>query len=406
VKKIILNLLAWLARGIAAKYRVKIVAVTGSVGKTTAKEAIFSVLQASFNAARSLRDANTAWGAVATIIDQSFYPKGRDSLGRAKLSIGELVYLAWCGLKKLTVQTKYPEVIVLELAADRPGDIRWFNRWFKYDVAVVTLIGSTHLDYYHDQAELTAEKLSIAAGLKAGGLVVINGECNYCQDFIDKSLQRKVTFGLSDRYDYWAKVDSQSVVLHHGEQSLPVRLVVGRQLVPAALMAMAVAQEFGLTDEQIRSGLEGIKALSGRFEIHQLARWVIIDDTHNAAPESMQVALTSLNDVARRRRVAILGEMRELGPEKEAQHHRLGEIAAKLTDLLIVMGEAGELIARGAQDAGMSTENIVKLSWDLEHPKVDATISQLLPILQDGDTVLVKASRALKLDRLVEKLLA
>ena len=134
--------------------------------------------------------------------------------------------------------------------------------------------------------------------------------------------------------------------------------------------------------------------------------WMIIDDTYNASPESMRLALTSLKDVARGRKVAILGGMRELGSATEAGHRQTGQWAAKQTDLLIVVGKEGELIAEGALLSGMLRENVVRIPWDENNPSVDSAISQILPILEEGDTVLVKASRALHLDRLVSRLVA
>jgi len=405
MKKLALNLLAWLAKLVAEKYRVKIVAVTGSVGKTTAKEAIYTVLSQTYDVGRSLYNANTEWGIVASVIQPGFEPTFTAE-GKAKVTLGQLFGLVWQAKLKLLFKQPYPTILVLELAADRPGDIQWFNRWFRYDVVVVTVIGSTHVDYFKDQAELTAEKLALIEGVKPSGLVVLNGECERCRGVELSGARRKLVFGWANGNDYWAELVSENQYrLHHGVTAIEVKLPVGRQFGPAALIAMAVGEEFGMTPELIQVGLEKMQPVAGRFQILKGQRWTVIDDTYNAAPESMAVALTSLNDVARGRRVAILGEMRELGSEKEAKHHQLGQRAAELTDVLVAMGEAGEMIAKGAREAGMLSQNIVKLRWDPHHPKVDETISQLLPILQDGDTVLVKASRTIYLDRLASKLL-
>ncbi|MFA5009889.1 MAG: UDP-N-acetylmuramoyl-tripeptide--D-alanyl-D-alanine ligase [Patescibacteria group bacterium] len=414
MKRLALNLLAWLAKLVAEKYQVKIVAITGSVGKTTVKEAIFAVLKQAYDVQRSLYNANTEWGIAASVIAPGFEPVFTAD-GKAKIGLGQYCQLVWQAKMKLLFRQKYPQVLVLELAADRPNDIRWFNKWFKYDIAVITLIGSTHLEFYKDQAELTAEKLALADAVKQQGLVVINGECDQCQTFVAKPNQRRTTFGWNEHNDYWAELVSENRYrLHHHEQVMEVGLPVGRQFVPAALMAWAVGQEFALNSEQIQSGLSQLQPVAGRFQIEKTDQWTIIDDTYNAAPESTQMALMSLQDIAatdgqssaepRRRRVAILGEMRELGDKKISQHHQIGELVATKVDLLIAMGEGGALIADGAGAAGMDANKILKINWRGGPEEVEPAIRQILPILLDGDTVLVKASRTIYLDRLVREL--
>lgn len=405
MKKLILNLFGWLAGQVARKYQVKIVAITGSVGKTTTKEAVFAVLKQGYFAQRSLYNANTEWGIAASVIDPGFEPAFTES-GKARITLAQLITLKLKGLWKLITKQKYPAVLVLEMAADRPGDIHWFNRWFDYDVAVITTIGDSHLEFYKSQEQLTAEKLSLTKKLKPQGLAVINGACEKCQKLILVGSQRKVTFGW-DEQNYSAKTAGENnYVLHGPEEKIEVKLPIGRQFVPAALIAFAVGEEFGLTSEQIKKGLEEFQPASGRFQIQHTPLWTIIDDTYNASPESMRLAMLSLGDVARGRKVAILGGMRELGSATESGHRRVGEWAAKQTDLLIAIGKEGELIAEGAISAGMLRNNVVNILWDETSPNVDSAISQILPILEEGDTVLVKASRALRLDRLVSRLVA
>lgn len=406
MKKLILNLFGWLAGQIARKYRVKIVAITGSVGKTTAKEAVFAVLKQAYPSQRSLHNANTEWGITASVIDPGFEPVFTES-GKARITLVQFIALKFKGLWKLIMKQNYPTVLVLEMAADRPGDIRWFNRWFNYDVAVITMVGDSHLEFYKNQEELTAEKLSLAKKLKPQGLAVINGECERCRELTLCDSQGKVTFGWNEQSDYWAEtVGEDNYVLHSLEEKIEVKLPIGRQFAPAALIAFAVGDEFGLTTEQIKQGLEEFQPISGRFQIHHMPQWTIIDDTYNASPESMRLAMVSLGDIARGRRVAILGGMRELGSATESGHRRVGEWAAKQVGLLIVVGKEGEMIAEGAISAGMLQKNVVKIPWDETSPSVDSAISQILPILEEGDTVLVKASRALHLDRLVGRLSA
>ncbi len=404
MKKLILNLFGWLAGQVAGRYQVKIVAITGSVGKTTTKEAIWLVLKQAHSAQRSMYNTNTGWGVAASVISPGFEPIFTSS-GKARITLWQMVLLKLKGLWRLVYKQKYPDVLVLEMAADGPGDIGWFNKWFDYDVAVVTTIGDAHLEFYKDRGELVKEKLSIIHKLKSNGLAILNGECEDCKEAQISNTQRKYSFGLGSSNDYWAEKSGDDFVLHGLNSELQVKLPEGRQFIPAALVAFAVGEEFGLTKEQITLGLAELQPIVGRFQITRGQKWTVIDDSYNANTESMKIALLSLRDIAQGRKVAILGGMREMGSVTESGHEQVGQWAARQVDLLIGMGKEGEMIAQSALVAGMKQENVVKILWDENNPNVDSAISQILPILEEGDTVLVKASRALHLDKLVARLM-
>ncbi len=406
MKRLILNLFGWLAGQVAKRYQVKIVAITGSVGKTTTKEAIWLVLKQAYKAQRSMYNANTEWGIVASVISPGFEPAFTSS-GKAKVTLVQMIRLKWKGIIELIVKQRYPDILVLEMAADRPGDIGWFNKWFDYDVAVVTTIGDAHLEFYKDRGGLVKEKLSLTRKLKPNGLAILNGECEECMQRELAGAQRKYSFGFANSNDYWAeRQEGNKFVLHGLSGELRVNLPEGRQFVPAALVAFAVGEEFGLTREQIALGLAELQPITGRFQVVRGQKWTIIDDSYNANTESMKMALFSLGDIAQGRRVAILGGMREIGSATQTGYEQVGQWVAKQVDLLIGLGEEGGLIARSALNAGMKQENVVKIPWDEKNPNVDSAISQILPILEEGDTVLVKASRALYLDKLVARLVA
>ncbi|AKM84611.1 MAG: UDP-N-acetylmuramoylalanyl-D-glutamyl-2,6-diaminopimelate--D-alanyl-D-alanyl ligase, UDP-N-acetylmuramoyl-tripeptide--D-alanyl-D-alanine ligase [candidate division Kazan bacterium GW2011_GWA1_50_15] len=400
VKKIALNLLVSLSRRILAKYQPRIIGVTGSVGKTTTKEAIYTALRGSFRVARSLKDANTEWGVTATIIDQEFYPVGRDSIGRAKLSVGELIGLLYRGCKRLLVKGDYPEILILELAAEQAGDIKFFNQFLQYDIAVITNIGQVHLEFYRDQTELTAEKLSIADGLKPSGLMVLNGDNELLTEFITTTRLRRTTFGWDEANQYNIHlrdigVDGLRYEVNTPDGGVEVVLGFGRQLVDAAAVAVAVGRELGIPLAQLGQRLTGLASPAGRFEMWQLRRGItLVNDAYNANPDSMKSALTSLQDIASvsppgatRRRVAILGGMRELGLAHETAHLDVGRFLRDKVDLLVAVGADGGLMADAA---GLSADQVVQVD--------DPSQVDFSKFLQDNDAVLVKASRSFGLD--------
>jgi len=387
-----------------AKYQPRIIGVTGSVGKTTTKEAIYTALRGSFRVARSLKDANTEWGVTATIIDQEFYPVGRDSIGRAKLSVGELIGLLYRGCKRLLVKGDYPEILILELAAEQAGDIKFFNQFLQYDIAVITNIGQVHLEFYKDQAELTAEKLSIAGGLKAGGLLVLNGDNELMDEFIHTTALRRVTFGWDETNQCSIHLrdvgtDGLRYEINTPRESVDLMLGFGRQLAAAAATAIAVGQELGVSATQLSQRLTGFTSPAGRFEIWQLRRGItLVDDAYNANPDSMQSAITSLQDIAsvggsQRRRVAVLGGMRELGAAQASAHREVGQFLRDKVDLLVAIGPDGKLMADAS---GLPDAQVVRA----EGPEA----MDFSTLLRDNDAVLVKASRYFMLDKVAEKI--
>ncbi len=400
MKTLALNLLVGLARRVLAKYQPKIIGITGSVGKTTTKEAIYTALRGSFRVARSLKNANTEWGIAATVIHPDF-ELSQTPDGKAHITPGQLLQLIWYGL---IGQVNYPEVLVLELAADRPGDVRFFNTFLQYDIAVITNIGQVHLEFYKDQAELTAEKLSIAGGLKAGGLLVLNGDNELMDEFIHTTALRRVTFGWDETNQCSIHLrdvgtDGLRYEINTPRESVDLMLGFGRQLAAAAATAIAVGQELGVSATQLSQRLTGFTSPAGRFEIWQLRRGItLVDDAYNANPDSMQSAITSLQDIAsvggsQRRRVAVLGGMRELGAAQASAHREVGQFLRDKVDLLVAIGPDGKLMADAS---GLPDAQVVRA----EGPEA----MDFSTLLRDNDAVLVKASRYFMLDKVAEKI--
>ncbi len=390
----LLGILARMARGIVNKYSPKIVAVTGTVGKTTTKEAIYTVLAPYFDTAKSNQNANSEWGVVVSVVDPGFDSFTYTNSGKAKLGLGQMLRLVVLGMFKNLFTVKYPRVLVLELGIDKAGDMEWFNRWFKYDVAVVTNIGHTHQEFFNSFEDLIAEKLTIFKGLKDYGLAIVNDENS-------KRLgdsYRKVVFG--DNGEIKGTSIGDLAKINFDSEGFEVTLPGGRQFLPAMLIATAVAREFALTGEQIKSALFNLKTIEGRFTLHRLGGITLIDDAYNASPDSMRIAIDSLEDIPGRK-VVVLGEMKELGSFDAQGHQEIGEYVANKVDRLFAADRGGRLIGEAALAKGMSKDKVTIFD-DMDIEKMGAGI---LNELRDNDVILIKASRSVGLDRLVKYLL-
>lgn len=409
MKKIATRALLWilslLARITLERYHPRIIAITGSVGKTTVKEMTAHLLGDKFRVGKNLNNINTEWGITATIIDPDFVPL-MTSDGWAKITLSASFKLIGIGVKHIFSQShKYPDVLVLELAVEKPGDMIWFNRWLKYDVAIIISIGHVHQEFFTSHKHLQQEKLALINGLKHKGLLIINE--NLKDDVEDRRPSRTLFFA-KPKYQY-----SDGKAIYSFETQAGEINIVSNQTRPIALsapVAAMVAIEFGLNNSEIKDKTVSFKPLKKRFDIHSCNRGItLIDDAYNANPDSMKVAILGLGDVAgSKRKVAILGEMRELGDFSRDAHLELGGWLADKIDLLIVVGDRGELIARGAKNHGLDEAKIKILSWPSEGEIANGVIGEIgdfYSLLIDNDVVLVKSSKTIGLSKLAESLL-
>ncbi|OGB74117.1 hypothetical protein A2V68_02165 [candidate division Kazan bacterium RBG_13_50_9] len=396
--------LAYFAAAILRKYRPRIVAITGSTGKTTAKDAVFAVLSDPEHpgaVGRTQGNLNTEFGVTANIIDPNFL--GSKDEDKARLSLKDIVYLKWHAFKLLLTRGMYPKILVLELAADRPGDIAYFMRFITPEVGVLTNIGDVHLEFFRDKASLIEEKGKLIAAVHPAGLAILNRDDELANLVAQRTVAEKAFVGLADGADWQARgLGISASGLHfsavHGSDSWPIEMpAFGQQFAYSALIALAVADYFRLPLAIAAERLKNFRPPAGRFERIELKNLTLIDDTYNANPTSTLAALSSFSRLAGgRRRVAILGDMRELGSAYEKGHREVGEAAAKLTDLLLTVGEGGELIGEAAVGAGLPPG----LAIQLPEGGGDA----VLGYLRDNDVVLVKGSRAVHMDKIVDLL--
>jgi len=335
VLRILEKLLAKLAKAIINKYQPKIVGITGSMGKTSAKEAVYAVLNGKFNVRKNIKNYNNEIGVPLTII-------GVETGGRSPIKWG-LVFLRAVKLI-FTRQKDYPEVLVLEMGADKPGDIGYLVNLFPCDIGVVTKIGPAHMEAFKTVEKITREKQKMVTHLDKDKIAVLN-----CDDELVRAMHKKVKAKVIF-FGYSEEANIRSVDLHnqgdgmdltgikfkiaYGGSTVPVALpgVVGAHQINSALSAAAVGIALGMNLIEVSEGLKNYKAPKGRMSLVQGKQTLIIDDTYNSSPRAASAALDALQKLQIEqveRKIAVLGDMLELGDFSEQAHLELGQKAAK-----------------------------------------------------------------------------
>lgn len=406
-KKIVLlkSVLRVMSFLVLKKYNPKIVSITGSVGKTSTKEAVFAVLASRFRVRSSEKNYNNEIGLPLTIIGSE---SGKDSI------LGWLsVFLKW--LVVIVLPIEYPEILVLEMGADRPGDIRYLTGFVKPNVAIVTDVSLTHIEFFKSLEGVAKEKMSLIASLEEKSLAIINADNEHIKKLKDQAKCRLVTFGFSDGSDLQAsdilfnysagqEIKGLSFKLNYKGVNLPVRLsnVLARHQVYPALVAVAVGVEFGMNLVESTALLANFSVPHSRLNlIPGIKNTQIIDDTYNASPASVEAALEVLGEIRAARKIAALGDMLELGEETEKSHKGVGKKFLEIKgDIFFAVGPRMKFAVSELEKSGFKKENI----FSFDNP-VDAG-KKIQEIMREGDLVLVKGSQGIRMEKVVEEIMA
>lgn len=401
-------LLKYLSRAIIKKYRPFVVGVTGSVGKTSAKLAISGVLQLKFKVRTPGGNLNNELGLPLAVI------------GDYKAAGGWFFWIMVISkaLLWLVVRLPYPEALVLEYGADRPGDIGYLLGIVKPDIAVVTAVGSipVHIEFYDNVEDVVAEKSRLIRSLGVSGIAVLNFDDPKVAEMREKTKGKVVTFGFNEGASvriigFENKTENGVPVgivfkLEQGGGFVPVRIdgVLGRSHAYAASAAAAVGLAKGINLARISEELASYSGERGRSRILPgIKNSFIIDDTYNASPSSTKTALNIMKEIPAvngRRKIAVLGDMAELGKYTIEAHDAVGGAVSEVADILITVGEKAKFIAEGAEGRGMAKENIFSCYDSEEAGK------KTQEILREGDLVLVKGSQSVRMEKAVLEIMA
>lgn len=400
---------------ILEKYHPEVIGITGSVGKSSTREAVYAVLSPHWRVRQSVGNFNTEIGVPLTII-------GSASGDKSVLGWLKVFYYA---LRLILFQDKnYPEILILEMAADRPGDIEYLAELTKPKIGIVTTVGISHLEYFNTIERIAIEKSKLARALRADGFAVLNFDDTKVRDMRSRTKAKVITYGFDEAADVRALEVSLESKLEEWKDGvadfggtltkvkyqgnvLPLYLpnVLGKTHVYAALAATAIGLIKGLNLIEIVEALKNYSPPPGRLKILSgVKKTYLIDDTYNSAPTSLEAALellASLKISENAKRFAVLGDMLELGNESEAEHYRLGKIIAKKgIDALIAVGSRAKDFGRGAKDGGMKEEAIFNFGNNREVGIFTQTR------IKPGDLILIKASRGRHFEEITRELIA
>ena len=361
------------AKAYKAKFPIPVIGITGSVGKTTTKDMIAAVLSTRYRVLKTEGNYNNNIGLPLTLL----------RLDRS------------C------------EICVLEMGMDRPGEIDYLGEIVQPDVGVITNIGDAHIERLGSRENIFRAKCELLPHIRPGGLVVLNGDDPMLASLRGRTPVPAVFCGREEGLEYRARRlegDGDSRILCQMTTPRMDRQVeipaLGEHMIYPALIAAAIGERFGLTQDQIVEGI--LRFVPTRMRMNILYRGdgiVILDDTYNANPQSMRAAISVLSDRRSQWSIAVLGDMFELGPFAPALHTGVGECLGKARiDCLVAVGELAEHIAQGARNSGVPL---------VYHCKDKAEAKPVLDqLVRPGSTILVKASRGMELEELTAYLLS
>lgn len=356
---------------IAAGYRkaadLRVVGVTGSVGKTTTKEMLACILSKAYRTAKSEANHNNNLGLPMTILDMP----------------------------------EDTQTAVLEMGMNHFGEMAYLTGIARPDVAVITNIGTMHIEHLGTREGILQAKLEILRGLPENGIGVFNGDEPLLWNVRNDGGHKKYYFGIENKLA--DVVASEIVELEDGMRFQVAGLghrfelfvpVVGRHSVYNALCATAAALLMGVSPEKIQTAMSGFRNTGMRQRIYARNGVTIIEDCYNAGPESTEAALNVLESYKTGgRRIAVLGDMLELGNRSSAEHYRIGRLVAQKADMLLTYGNNSVRMVTGAITGGMSAKNA-------EHFDTHRDLAHVLKTrVSEGDVLLFKGSRGMQMER-------
>ncbi|MBP3926770.1 MAG: UDP-N-acetylmuramoyl-tripeptide--D-alanyl-D-alanine ligase [Clostridium sp.] len=351
-----------------------LIGITGSVGKTTTREMIAEALSAGYQVYKTPGNSNSQVGVPIT----------------------------------LSQITEKDEIGVLELGMSMPGELTVIAKIARVDMAVITNVGITHIEQLGSQENIYREKMTIQDGLKNGGILFLNGDDPMLKATVAKAGCSTVYYGTGDNCEYRA----EDIQLENGfpvftanckGQKIPVRLsVMGRHNVLNAMVALAVADANHVPLEAAAACVGRFDGFQNRQQVYDCDGVTVMDDTYNASPVSMIAGLEVLHSMKNSgRKIAVLADMKELGPESPRYHKEIGQwLKDHPVDVLYTLGELALEIETGAMEDGGSCQ-----CFHFESEDRQGLYESLKNMLQPGDAVLLKGSNSMKLSEVSRKLI-
>lgn len=404
-KTIVVSILTAEAAFLIRRKKPTIIAITGSVGKTSTKDAIYAAVRGSVKARQSQKSFNSDIGVPLTVLG---LPNGWSNpfLWLKNIFDGGLTAL---------FSSEYPDVLILEAGIDQPGDMDRLTKWMKPHFVVLTRLPDipVHVEAFRSPEAVVEEKMKLVTALQASGKLIFNNDDPIIQAQLPSVLQEQVSFSRYLPADFQASADKivyaddkpigVGFTLTHQGEAHQVQLLgtVGTQHMYAVCAAIAVASELGIDTKTAIANVQSLQTPNGRMRlISGLKSSLLIDDTYNSSPIATESALQALQEIKyANRKIAVLGDMLELGQYSAEQHRQIGERVAATAHVLFTVGVRARGIAEGALAAGMSEAHI------FQYDDVQRAGQELQTFLKSGDVVLIKASQGIRAERIVEEVM-
>ncbi len=353
------------------RYKIPYIAVTGSSGKTTTKDMIYYAVNKSKKTLRNLGNLNSEIGLPLTV---------------------------------LNLDSTY-ECAILEMGMYNLGEIAYLAEIVKPNIGVITNVGIAHLMNLKTRENILKAKLEIASYMTEKDFLLINGDNDMLQKITKDSMRPKVyTFGMDKKNDIFAinyKIDNNKTFVSASVLGQKIEFVIptiGEHNIYNALSAMGVCKLLGLDMQSSAQGLSEYKPSRYRMEKSEINKKLIINDCYNANPYSMKASISTMDMVTAGRRVAVVADMLELGEESDRYHFEIGQLLSEYVDVIIAIGEKAKCYISGAKSKGFKAENMYYFKTNEEAAK------EINSILQEGDAVIIKGSRGMKLEEVADSI--
>lgn len=356
-------------------YNIPVVAITGSVGKTSTKDIIARVLEEKFNVLKTEGNLNNHIGLPLTIL-----------------------------------KLKNHEALVVEMGMNNLGEISVLTNIAKPNVAVITNVGTSHIGNLGSRDNILKAKLEILEGLSKDGVLIINKDNDLLKKWYEKNINtigfKVKTYGIKEKSDFTGysikkKENGSTYKIDIDNNTYEVEIKVGGEhFVMNSLCAISVANVFQIPIDMIIDGILNFELTKNRMEIKKKNNITLINDSYNANYDSMKAALDFLGTYKNNRKIAILGDMLELGKFSEELHQKVGtEVSKNKIDILITVGNCAKNISYSAKKCGMEEKNIFDCKDNIE------AINKIKSIMKENDIILVKASNGMKFKEIIDSIL-
>jgi UDP-N-acetylmuramoyl-tripeptide--D-alanyl-D-alanine ligase len=405
-KRIVVSIITLEARILLRRTKPQIIAVTGSVGKTSVKDAVFAVLKDHVHARKSAKTYNSETGVPLSIL--GLESGWSNPIKWLKIIIDGAVTALFPGA--------YPKLLVLEMGVDRPGDMANLTQWIKPDVVVLTRLPDVpvHVEFFASPEALIAEKRKLVDALSSDGVLIYNQDDQRVVEVAEETLQKSISYSRYSKSEFTASADKmvyedgrpvgfEFTLVHDGrEAKMYVQGSLGVQHAYNYAAAAAVGSIFNIDITVAAESLKTHLPPPGRMRILPgIKGTLIIDDTYNSSPAASERSLQTLKELRGvKRRIAVLGDMMELGQYSVAEHERIGALAGGFVDLLITVGVRAHGFANGALAGGMSPKNI------LQYDDILRAGRELESMVRPGDVIMIKGSQSIRAEKIVEEIMA